>query len=190
MKEDRRVRRTKQNLFNALTELMKEKKYHKITIQDIIDRADVGRSTFYAHYETKDDLLFSQSVEYMEYLNEYVRRIMDMSSKNGALVSVEELFEHILENKKIIRSFFIAEGMDMFRMRAVNYWRDTISSFLVSNWNKENPNQVPPEILSSHIAMSLVNMLEFCIDSKVDYSAKDFDRIFQLMIRPLVEEYI
>ncbi len=57
---DRRVRRTRENLFSALSELMQEKRYNKITIQDIIDRADVGRSTFYAHFETKDDLLFFQ----------------------------------------------------------------------------------------------------------------------------------
>ncbi|MCP4222921.1 MAG: helix-turn-helix transcriptional regulator, partial [Actinomycetia bacterium] len=53
---DRRVRRTKQRLHEALMSLIVEKGYDKITVQDLIDRADVGRSTFYAHFETKDDL--------------------------------------------------------------------------------------------------------------------------------------
>ena len=52
-KDDRRSRRTRQILGNALVELMLEKRYADITVQDILDRADVGRSTFYTHYTDK-----------------------------------------------------------------------------------------------------------------------------------------
>lgn len=55
--EDRRVRRTRQLLNDALLALMRERRYDDITVQDILDRADVGRSTFYAHFYDKDDLL-------------------------------------------------------------------------------------------------------------------------------------
>ena len=54
---DRRVARTKRQLSKALIELILEKGYDHVTNQDILDRADVGRSTFYAHYESKDVLL-------------------------------------------------------------------------------------------------------------------------------------
>jgi AcrR family transcriptional regulator len=56
---DRRVRRTRELLRNALLALIVEKGYDRITVQDILDRADVGRSTFYAHYRDKEDLLTS-----------------------------------------------------------------------------------------------------------------------------------
>src|SRR5512145_1813977 len=56
-KVDRRVRRTKDMLRGALLALIKEKGYERITVQEIIDRADVGRSTFYAHFRDKEDLL-------------------------------------------------------------------------------------------------------------------------------------
>lgn len=56
---DRRVRRTRHALFLALMELMTTTKYDAITVRDIIDRADVGRSTFYAHFANKDELLSS-----------------------------------------------------------------------------------------------------------------------------------
>lgn len=62
---DRRVRRTRANLHRALIELMVERDYDRISVRDILDRADTGRSTFYAHFRDKDDLLLASSVEYL-----------------------------------------------------------------------------------------------------------------------------
>lgn len=56
---DRRVRRTREALQVALVELMTEKGYDAVTVQDVVDRADVSRSTFYAHFTDKEDLLVS-----------------------------------------------------------------------------------------------------------------------------------
>src|SRR5215207_4763884 len=57
MKTDRRVKRTREVLQKALIELMSERGYDTITIQDIVDRANIGRTTFYLHYSSKDELL-------------------------------------------------------------------------------------------------------------------------------------
>ena len=56
---DRRVGKTRKALKEALTDLILEKGYEAVTVQDVIDRADVGRSTFYAHFVDKDDLLMA-----------------------------------------------------------------------------------------------------------------------------------
>lgn len=62
---DRRVRRTREALHRALIELMMERDYRRISVQDILNRADVGRSTFYAHYRDKDDLLVVSCTDYL-----------------------------------------------------------------------------------------------------------------------------
>ncbi|WP_067863526.1 TetR/AcrR family transcriptional regulator [Nocardia shimofusensis] len=62
---DRRVRRTRTQLHRALIELMLERDYARISVRDILDRADIGRSTFYTHFRDKDDLLLVSSIEYV-----------------------------------------------------------------------------------------------------------------------------
>ena len=54
---DRRQRKTREAIFNAFTGLLSQKDYTQITVGEIIDRADIGRATFYAHFETKEILL-------------------------------------------------------------------------------------------------------------------------------------
>ena len=58
-KIDRRVRRTRDLLGDALVALMQEKPFETITVQHVLDRARIGRSTFYTHYRSKDDLFLS-----------------------------------------------------------------------------------------------------------------------------------
>lgn len=69
---DRRQRKTRRAIFGAFEELMLGQRYSEITVAQIIDRADVGRSTFYAHFETKDDLLREMCTEMFDHVFEGV----------------------------------------------------------------------------------------------------------------------
>ncbi|MEL7156008.1 MAG: TetR family transcriptional regulator [Actinomycetota bacterium] len=94
---DRRVRRTKALLSEALLELLVTKRWDKISVQDIIDRADVGRSTFYAHYATKVELL-------LDHLPGLVRQLADpVDADHDAMPNLVPLFEHIDEMQAVIR---------------------------------------------------------------------------------------
>ena len=65
-KMDRRILRTRDTLGNALVELIREKPFEEITVQEILDRAGVGRSTFYTHYRDKNDLFLSDVEDFFE----------------------------------------------------------------------------------------------------------------------------
>ena len=72
-KADRRIRRTQKSLHDALIALVLRKNYDLITIQEILDRADVGRATFYSHFKGKDELLISGAYELRNTLNSAVQ---------------------------------------------------------------------------------------------------------------------
>ena len=91
---DGRVRRTRDRLGDALVELMQERPFDSITVQHVLDRAGVGRSTFYAHYRDKDDLFLSDVDEFFLGMATRLSRLGEASDR---VAPVRELFAHVAE---------------------------------------------------------------------------------------------
>jgi len=98
---DRRVLRTRDVLGDALVELMHEKPFDDITVQEVLDRAGVGRSTFYAHYSDKDDLFLSDVEDFFKMFSTKLTR---SGASPQRLAPVTELFSHLAE----MREFYLA----------------------------------------------------------------------------------
>jgi len=105
-KMDRRVRRTRDALGDALIELVQEKPFDEITVQDVLDRAGVGRSTFYTHYSDKDDLFTSEADEFFAAISTHLSRRNDPSDR---VAMVREFFAHFAEMKQFITAL-VASG--------------------------------------------------------------------------------
>ena len=106
---DRRVRRTRKLLHDAFISLAIEKGYEKTTIQDILDRADVGRSTFYVHYRDKAALLTTSFDDMGEQLQ---RQLADVSAASPIDVALPAalLFEHAYRNQRVYRALCGHQG--------------------------------------------------------------------------------
>lgn len=97
-KTDRRVARTRDRLGDALIELMQQQPFDSIRVQDILDRAGVGRATFYLHYRDKDDLFISDVDDFFEHLAFVLSRKGDRSER---VAPVREFFSHIAEARHL-----------------------------------------------------------------------------------------
>src|SRR5947208_10812703 len=100
-KEDVRVRRSRDRLGDALVALLVDKPFDDITVQDVLDRAEVSRSTFYKHFRDKNDLFLSDAEEFFEMMATSLSRL---ANKSDRVAPVRELFAHIRE----VRPFYNA----------------------------------------------------------------------------------
>src|ERR1700726_1735522 len=100
-KMDRRVLRTRDVLGDALMALIHEKPFAEISVQEVLDRAQISRSTFYTHYSDKNDLLLSDAEDFFEMMAFHISRKDERSNR---VAPVREMFTHIAE----VREFYAA----------------------------------------------------------------------------------
>lgn len=186
---DRRQEKTRQAIFSAFSSLLEEKNYNKITVQEIIDKANIGRSTFYAHFETKDQLL---SEICQDLFSHVLGTAVDKSSASG-LYSKESapksvfshLLQHLEKNDHKILSLLACESNEIF----LRYFKDSLKNLIRSqyiNFQGEKNKEVPEDFLINHISTSFVEMIFWWIKDGKKYSAEDLDKYFKALIEPIL----
>lgn len=174
---DRRVRRTRHALRGALLDLIAEKGYDAVTVQDVIDRADVGRSTFYNHYTSKDDLMHDGLAD--------LRTLMEPPS--GARPAGQRLrfsrpfLLHIHEQQQLAHAIFTERGHTPLLRQ--------IEQLLAEAVRAELPavsGRIPQEALVLFVAGSLIALLEWWVTSNIPISPEEIDDIFQTLAWPAI----
>lgn len=118
-KTDRRVKRTKKLIRDALSDLMMEKDYKEISVKDITDRADLNRGTFYLHYSDTYDLLEKVENELIDNLEDIIDNYDIKSKIKSSFSIVDYVFEHFKENEKICRAFFIKSPNNSYNEKLI-----------------------------------------------------------------------
>jgi AcrR family transcriptional regulator len=172
-KIDRRVRRTRRLLKDALLELVQQKNYEKITIRDVTDQADIGYATFFRHYDGIDDLMleiFTLIIEELEALPE--KHAEDYFKQEGVY-----LFEHILENQWLYRAILDSHT---FTRRLSDHVGEMMLGHLQSHSGLPDPN-FPYQIAAVHMVSSLLGLINWWLDSDhsipVESMAEIYDRL-------------
>lgn len=177
--DSRQVRRTKAQLNSALLELIVEKGYDKTTVQDLIDRADVGRSTFYAHFETKDDLLLSG----LDRLSEDIERHMseDPSASDGLLPSLG-LFRHVGEQHQLFRALLGTKGIDLVHNATLASMTERVRVRIDERAKSGEQSDVPPEARAAFVAGSLMGLMSWWMDNGRPHSPEEMANMFDQMV--------
>jgi AcrR family transcriptional regulator len=179
-KVDRRSQRTRQLLSDALVSLMVEKRYDKITVQDIIDRANVGRSTFYAHFQDKEDLLVS------EVMDVFTQHLLHHSGSEHSFVSTLDLFRHVQENQHLYEALAWGRGLELLYQQGQAYLSQRMAEQL-QGWLPEGQSWgVPLPVLATYVASTLVTLLRWWLDHKMPYSPEEMNAMFHQLIMPTI----
>ena len=179
--DDRRSQRTREALHQALFALMREKRYDAITVQDLIDRANVGRSTFYAHFVDKEDLA-SYSMEQM--LDALIQSPAPGATNGHGLISTTALFEHVREQYSLFQMLVHGRGLELFFEHGQAYWSQKIERHLQAQLPPGQTPAVPMAILANYVTGTWVTLLKWWLDNKLPYSPQRMDEIFQQLVLP------
>jgi len=185
---DRRVQRTRRLLHKALMSLILEKKYEDITVQEILDRADVGRSTFYMHFQHKDELLVSG----FQYLQSFLESVQEASttvpgkSYERMIGFSLAMFEHAHEYRRVNRALLGSDAEAVVRRRihsvlAGIVWRELK---LELRSRKRGNAPVSPELLSHFLVSTYISVLTWWLNSRNPISPKDINVAYRQLVLP------
>lgn len=185
---DRRIQRTRALLHEALGSLIREKAYDRITIAEVLDRAQVSRSTFYLHFRDKDDLLAS-GMRALLLTALSVQGTVDADLAERIAAFSLPLLTHIDRHR---RSAKIKLGE---RGRAVlhEHLRLTLSDWIVQAMHNEPQHRgqarapVDTELLARHIASTFVLILHWWLDHGGPASPQDADKLFRALVMPVLQ---
>lgn len=130
--KDRRQEKTRKAIFDALSSLLQKKCYYKITVQEILEEANIGRSTFYAHFETREALLQAICEDIFVHVLEepWTKEVGHDFSKYARNFEnrLLHILYHLQENKKNIRCMLLCEDSELFSKYFKYYLRDFFES--------------------------------------------------------------
>jgi AcrR family transcriptional regulator len=184
--KDRRVQKTRRLLLEALGSLLHEKRYDAIVVREILDRANVGRSTFYGHFRDKDELLRSA-------IREVVRStVPDGPSPARCSERIVRfsgpMFEHIA------RHLHSGKGGMGFRSRGVVHERlrrelaERVTEELRNASRRGGPSRVPVELVAQYVTSTFVLVLNWWVESGNKMTPAQVDEVFRALVLPSLAE--
>jgi AcrR family transcriptional regulator len=177
---DRRVQRTRKSLQDSLMALILEEGYDEISIQDITEKANLGRATFYLHFKDKDELL-------LEVMNQLIIDFMEQAPQ------LTEAQWRLEDTKTIIKLFdFAAAHYDLYRILTIGSGgitasrqlhhsiAENIQGFIQAEIDTLDAQPVLPiDFIANHFSGSLLATIYWWLDNDLPYSAEEMATMFQ-----------
>lgn len=152
---DRRQRKSRKAIFDAFTILLRSKRYEQITVQDIIDTADISRSTFYAHFETKDMLLKAMCSDIFDHV--FAGDLCDYHDHAPHLQArLAHILWHLQEQKNQVLAILSCESGELF----MSYFKERLNT-LFRMYLQDFSQAAPQDFLLNHLSGSLAEAVRW-----------------------------
>jgi AcrR family transcriptional regulator len=187
-RSDRRIRKTRTVLHEALASLVREKDYDDIVVKEILDRANVGRSTFYMHFRNKDDLLAAS-------IHELLHSIPKMHAPatgaphEGIIAFSLPVFEHIHAHRHAGRTKIGPRGRAILHEHLKRILVDFINASARQNnqLRRRSPARLPQDLLVRHVASTFVLVLNWWMESNSPLSPSEVNELYRGMLLPTLK---
>ena len=182
-KVDRRIQRTRQLLRDAMMELILERGYDAVTVQDITDRANLGRATFYLHYKDKEELLVKSLEAVFEDLVQQMPALATGQWPLSDAGPIAVAFKHIAENVDLYRVILSRQGGTTIPRRIRSYIAGYVQVFIEAHLAKTAAQPlVPVDVLANYIAGSLLALVTWWLESDMPYPAEEMVGMYHRVV--------
>jgi AcrR family transcriptional regulator len=182
---DRRIQRTRALLLNALLDLIVERGYEDITVQDIADRANVGRSTFYAHFLDKRELLLSGVNGLHELLLHERAQLAESHSPQDRLLGFSlPLLQHVQSNLRFCRALLGPRSGAIVEPYVQRVLADLVRTEIVAQIPAGTKLTMPIDTIVQYTASAFLGLLRWWMDQPTPCVAEELDRHFQALTMP------
>ncbi len=183
---DRRSMRTRNALSEALMEILAERGWDDIAVQDVCERANIGRSTFYSHYPNKDALLQGGLNGLQAELQRQARTRSDNPSSGGGRAQgfgfAPGLIEHALEQRAVFRGLIGRRSGYAVQQR----FREMVIR-LVSNELPTSTGSFPRQAVARYLAAAFVELLSWWVEQRAPMPSTELAALFDELARPALE---
>ena len=180
---DRRVNRTKLALRRALLELIAKGDYDAISIQDIVNQADIGRSTFYAHYADKEDLLLENMAALVDHLRSQIRHDAGI---HPALAFGRPTLEHVAQVRPMFVALLSTPGTRVVRDR----FQQTLGELVAESLPKfPGTRDLPSAVVVDFVTSSFIVVARWWVIDAPSRSLSEVHRVFIRLVSPTLEAY-
>ncbi|HEX2777430.1 MAG TPA: TetR/AcrR family transcriptional regulator [Candidatus Acidoferrales bacterium] len=178
-KTDRRVRRTRDALGDALVQLMHERPFDEIKVQHVLDRAGVGRSTFYTHFRDKDDLFVSDVDEFFAGMSTLLSRRREVSDR---VAPVLEMFAHLAEMRKFYDALVASGKIHDLMQLAQGHFARGIERRLSELPRSRGLNAKHRPAIATALAGSLLSLMTWWITRTKRESPQQMDDAYHRLV--------
>jgi AcrR family transcriptional regulator len=189
MKPDRRVQRTRELLQTAMMDLIHERGYEAITIQDILERANVGRTTFYVHFGSKNGLFMSC---HEAIITEFQFGPVYLLSRDEWLSAeapprMVAAFHHLEEARMLLNP--ILQGKD--GVLILRQFRDSSAQDIETSLRAafaEADRSIPFDLLATYLAGARVALMQWWLEKRRPYTPEEFAQTFHSLQRAAIRD--
>jgi AcrR family transcriptional regulator len=182
---DRRVQKTKRLLHEALGSLIREKPYDSIVVQEILDRANVGRSTFYMHFRDKDELLISSIYDLLHSVRT-AEPTPSRSRYERMIRFSRPIFEHIHQHRHSGAAHMGIRGRAIIH----EHLQKVVSELIAEDVRKEfqsgrkQDRRIPSDLLVQYLASTFILVLNWWVESRRPLQPEEIDALFRSLVLP------
>ncbi len=179
-KQDRRSQRTQHLINDAMLALLFEKHYDAITVQDILDRAGIGRSTFYTHFFDKEDVLTSIAEQMLDMFGKQLAQ----RQEKGALIPILELFEHVQQHEQYFRAMLQGHTAEVFWEAAQTAFSKTVEQALSTVYAENASPAISREVIAQYLTGAILALLKWWLEAEMPYSPEHMEQVVQQLVLP------